>query len=158
MPRPSDFAHATDPLDFLGLKQPPVYWCSVRRLRELALVTNYAGRPLAKVPNVEGLNGCKLVRDPSLRLVPESEDMAAHLAGACAQPMVQPEFDVKPPVDLVAAVCQCVAFGCGATARSRSGGHLGLLPCGRLRPACADTGVLYCFYDEWLGGCHRVAC
>ena len=108
-----------DPLSFLsafGLTPdayPGAYWDGIDTLSGSALVQDFYERPRAKVSILEGAHGSKLVRPPGMRLVPESADMARHLAAAAALPSgVQPEFSATAPTDLLAAVRQCVAQGC----------------------------------------------
>ena len=98
-----------DPLDFLGLRQPPEYWAAVRRLRSSALLVDFYSRPLAKVSRLEGKHGSCLVRPPHLRLISESHDMGRHLHASSRLPSgVQPEFDERAADDLIAAVRKCV--------------------------------------------------
>ena len=96
------------PLAFLGLVIPDVYLRAVERGRSLVLISGFYRRPQERVSWTEQANGSKLVRPASLRPVAESQCPAAHVAEACRLRMIQPEFDVKAPADLVAAVNKCV--------------------------------------------------
>lgn len=98
------------PLDFLGLEIPDSYRLCVRRARAAALITSFYVRPSAKVSNAEAASGSRLVRPPHLRPVPESDDMAAHIALSTRLHMIQPEFAASASADLAAAVERCASL------------------------------------------------
>ena len=108
-PNPLDFL---DDYGFSPARYPSVYWAAIDALSASALLTGFYVRPLVKMSILEGAHGCKLVRPPWERLVPESESMSLHLGGALSLPSgVQPEFGESASPDLVAAVRQCAYAG-----------------------------------------------
>ena len=110
----------SDPLSFLAVHgvlladYPTLYYDAIAQLSDGALVAGFYARPRAKVSIFEGAHGSKLVRPPHERLVAKSDSMPLHFVAATAiSSGVQPEFSERAPVDLVAAVRQCVRCGTG---------------------------------------------